>query len=70
MRNLRTLRKDSGLTQFSLAAATGIHRWRISHAELGLLKLESGEIAAIRKVLVAVARKNTTRVLAELETGG
>jgi predicted transcriptional regulator len=63
MRKLKTLRRDAGLTQYALAAVTGIHRWRISHAELGLVELTKDEIRAIRKVLLDVSRNNSARVL-------
>jgi len=65
MKNLRKLRRDSGLTQYALACATGIHRWRISHAELGMLKLTPTEIEAIRKVLVG-AIESKSRALEAL----
>jgi predicted transcriptional regulator len=66
MKNLRKHRRDAGLTQYALAHATGIHRWRISHAELGLLKLTAEEIASVSKTLVAVSRKKSARVLSDL----
>lgn len=66
MKNLRKLRRDAAMSQFALAKATTIHRWRISHAELGMLELTPIEVAAIRKVLVDVSRKKSARVLAEL----
>ena len=66
MRNLRELRKDAALTQRKLASAAGINHWRISHAELGHLRLNPGEIASIRKVLIDAARKKSARVLEAL----
>ena len=66
MRNLRKYRQDVALTQRDLARAAGIHRWRISHAELGHLRLNPSEIASIRKVLVDAARKKSARVLEAL----
>lgn len=58
MKNLKTLRKRAGLTQFALAQDTGIHRWRIAHCELGLIHLTRAEILQIRRVLVSRARRN------------
>jgi transcriptional regulator with XRE-family HTH domain len=66
MKNLKKLRRDSGLSQHALEKATGIHRWRISHAELGIVTLTSAESVLIRKVLLNVARKKSARVLREL----
>lgn len=66
MKNLKRLRRDAGLTQHTLAKATGIHRWRIAHSELGMAELTAAEIASIRKVLMEVSRKKSARVLAEL----
>jgi predicted transcriptional regulator len=63
MRQLKSLRRDSGLTQQKLAIATGLPRWRIAHAELGMIRLSSDELAAIRGVLVTVCSKRTERVL-------
>jgi transcriptional regulator with XRE-family HTH domain len=69
MRNLKKLRRDSGLTQYSLASATGIPRVKISHAELGIVKLTADEVASIRKVLLKVSQNNSARVLAALGDG-
>jgi predicted transcriptional regulator len=69
MKNLKQLRRDAALTQYGLAKATGIPRAKICHAELGIVALSSGEIALIRKILLKVARKNSARVLRELEPG-
>lgn len=66
MKHLRKHRQDVALTQRDLAKAAGINYWRISHAELGLLRLNPGEIASIRKVLVDAARKKSARVLEAL----
>jgi predicted transcriptional regulator len=63
LKNLRKLRRDAGLTQYRLAAATEIHRWRISHAELGLLQLTAEEVDLIRKVLIAASRQKSARLL-------
>jgi predicted transcriptional regulator len=65
MRNLKKLRRDAGLTQHELASATSIHRWRISHAELGMLKLTPNEVEAIRQVLATAIQKKS-RALAQL----
>jgi|GEM_PF-4960934 len=66
MRNLRELRKAVALTQRELARCTHIPYWRLSHAELGHLRLNPSEIAVIRKVLVDAARKKSARVLEAL----
>lgn len=66
MKNLKKLRRDSGLTQYGLAGATGIHRWRISHAELGLITLTPEEIDMVRRILVAESKKKSERVLSAL----
>lgn len=65
MKNLKKLRRDSGLTQYALANVSGIPRWRISHAELGILRLKPAEVEAIRKALVDAIEKKS-RALAEL----
>jgi transcriptional regulator with XRE-family HTH domain len=66
MKNLRALRRDAALTQYGLAKLTGIDRTKISHAELGVVRLSADEIARIRKVLIATSKKKLTR-LAQLE---
>jgi predicted transcriptional regulator len=66
MKNLRNNRRDAGLTQYALARATGIRRWRISHAELGLLKLTSDESSLVSKILVEISRRKSARVENEL----
>lgn len=63
MKQLKRLRRDAGLTQYALASATGIHRWRISHAELGILELTRPEVELIRRTLVEACRKRSARVL-------
>jgi transcriptional regulator with XRE-family HTH domain len=68
-RNLRQLRRDAGLTQYALAKATGIDRTKISHAELGVVKLTEDEFNRIRKVLLDLAREKSARVLKTLEPG-
>lgn len=70
MRHLKKLRRDSALTQYALAKATGIPRVKISHAELGIVTLTSGEVASIRKVLLEVSQKKSARVLAALAGEG
>jgi predicted transcriptional regulator len=63
MKQLKRLRRDAGLTQYWLASATGIKRWRISHAELGILELTLQEVELVRSALVEACRKRTARVL-------
>lgn len=69
MKNLKRLRKQAGITQFALARKTKIHRWRISHAEQGILDLAPDEVARIRGVLLDAARKKSADVLKELAPG-
>jgi len=69
MKSLRKLRRDAGLTQYRLAKLSGTPRVKICHAELGIVTLTAKEIARIRKVVLAVARKKSARVLAELSAG-
>jgi predicted transcriptional regulator len=69
MKHLKQLRRDAAVTQYALAKATGIPRVKISHAELGIVELNSEEVASIRKFLLKVARKKSARVLRELEPG-
>ena len=69
MRRLKNLRRDSGLTQHELALASGVARWRISHAEVGLLRLAPEEVNSIREALVTVCEKRSTRVLRSLGHG-
>jgi transcriptional regulator with XRE-family HTH domain len=57
MENLKRLRRDAGLTQHALAKEAGIHLWRISHAELGILTLAPEEVKSIRKLLADAIRK-------------
>ncbi|MGC2283671.1 MAG: helix-turn-helix transcriptional regulator [Candidatus Acidiferrum sp.] len=57
MKNLKKRRRAAGYTQYQLAAKTGIHRWRISHCELGLLKLTEQEQALIGKTLRGALEK-------------
>jgi predicted transcriptional regulator len=63
MKNLKSLRRDAGLTQHALAKRAGIHRWRIAHFEKGMTDLTNDEICAIRKVLLDVSANNSARVL-------
>ena len=65
--NLRKNRRDSGLTQYQLARITRIHRWRISHAELGLLTLTVTETNAVRDALLEASRKKSASVESELK---
>jgi transcriptional regulator with XRE-family HTH domain len=68
-KQLRQLRKDASFTQYSLANETHIDRTRISHAELGVVKLTADEIARIRRVLIATSKKKMARLaLLEAET--
>src|SRR5437899_2511945 len=53
MKKWARLRKRKRITQFSLAAESGVPRWRIAYAEVGYLKLRPEEMAAIRRVLTA-----------------
>lgn len=66
MKSLRKMRRALGLTQHALEAASGIARWKICHAELGLRQLTELEENVIRKVLVKV-RKKSERVLQAVE---
>ena len=66
-KHLRTLRRDAGLTQFALARRTGVPRWKIANAELGVRKLLPNEVEAIRKVLLDSAQKKSARVLGALD---
>jgi predicted transcriptional regulator len=63
VKNLKRLRRDAGLTQHALSKAAGIHRWRIAHAERGMIELTDDENQSIRKILLKVSRKNSARVL-------
>lgn len=67
MKNLRKIRKAVGVTQHQLAASSGVARWRICHAEVGIRPLTSAEEKKIRKVLVT-RRAKSSHVLQELET--
>lgn len=69
MKKLKQLWRDAGLSQHALAKATGLHRWRISHAELGMAELTPEEIATIRRVLLSACQKKSARVLGELAVG-
>jgi len=64
MKNLKKLRRDSGLSQHALAKAAGLHRWRISHAELGMADLSADEADAIRKVLAGELQKKSRSLAA------
>jgi predicted transcriptional regulator len=66
MKKLKVFRRESGLTQQELSAASGVVRWRISHAEVGLIRLTPEELNAIRNALVAACEKRSTRVLRSL----
>jgi len=66
MKNLRKLRRDAGLSQHALGAACGLPRWRIAHCEIGIIELKPDEVARIRKALLSVSQKKSSRVLAAL----
>lgn len=66
MKKLKALRRDSGLTQQQLANAAGVPRWRIAHAEVGIVKLTSEEMGLIRNALVFACRQRSARVLRSL----
>jgi transcriptional regulator with XRE-family HTH domain len=55
---LKKLRRAAGITQYALAAATGISRARISHFELGISKPTEQEHSLIKKVLSDRLRGN------------
>jgi predicted transcriptional regulator len=63
MKKLKVLRRDSGLTQQDLSAASGVVRWRIAHAEVGLIRLTSEELDSIRAALVTACEKRSARVM-------
>jgi predicted transcriptional regulator len=67
MKNLRKHRRDAGLSQHALGAACRIPRWRIAHSEVGIIELKPDEIARIRKVLLEVSQKKSSRVQAALD---
>lgn len=69
-KKLKALRRDAGLTQFGLARRTGIPRWKIANAELGVRKLMPAEVEAIRKVLLDSAQKKSARILGALDDPG
>jgi hypothetical protein len=69
-KKLKALRRDAGLTQFGLARGSGIPRWKIANAELGIRKLLPTEVEAIRKALVDSAQKKSARVLGALDDAG
>ena len=66
MNELKNLRRNCGLTQYELARRTRIHRWRISHAELGLLELTAAEVASVSAVLVKISSKRSARIASAL----
>lgn len=66
MKNLKKLRQEAGLTQHGLGALAKLPRWKIAHAEVGIVKLTPSEASAIRDVLMDACRKKSARVLAVL----
>jgi transcriptional regulator with XRE-family HTH domain len=67
MKKLRRLRTDAGVTQYKLAQATGISRTKISHAELGLSKLDNQQIDSIRRFLLGHVRERNQSIVDHLE---
>lgn len=60
--DLQSLRKLSGLSQFSVAQHSGVSRMRVSLAELGQIPLQSDEEAAVRRVLLSAIRERRDRL--------
>jgi DNA-binding XRE family transcriptional regulator len=58
-KKLKKLRRDAGLTQYGLAKATGIQRWRVAHAESGILTLTPEEVELVRKALLERVRQRS-----------
>lgn len=52
------MREAASLSQGRLAARAGIARWRITHAENGLLELHPAEVEALKKILLRAVREN------------
>lgn len=51
MKKLKVFRSERGLSQFALAAAAKLPRWRIAYIELGYSKPSASEVTAIAKAL-------------------
>lgn len=66
VRELVRERKDVGLTQFSLARASGVSRARISYAETGRLVLTEVELEKIRSAI----RRRAAKIAATLVPSG
>jgi predicted transcriptional regulator len=66
-KHLKKLRRDAGLTQYGLSRKTGIARWKIANAELGVRKLLPEEIESIRKVLLDSSQEKSARVIGALD---
>ena len=68
MKNLKGLRKASGLTQLRLSMRSGVSLSRIVKSELEGIELRPEEIAAIRRILAPELAKNIGLAL-EFQTG-
>jgi len=68
MKNLKTLRVASGLSQFALANRAGVNRVRISLAENGHVKLNDKEQSAIRRVLMEAIQKHARHLAGVIES--
>ena len=66
MVNLKPLRRDCGLSQYELARAAGLHRWKISHAELGIYEFTDAERKRVSKILLTAAREKNARLIRQL----
>lgn len=62
MRDLRSLREASGLSQFAAANRAGLDRTRLSLAENGHIKLNENEERAIRSVLVEAIQRRARHI--------
>jgi DNA-binding XRE family transcriptional regulator len=68
MNELKALREMAALSQAELAQRAGTLRWRIAHAENGLIELTPEELAAVRNVILESAQANAAHIAAALGT--
>ena len=64
--DLRTVRKEAGLSQYTIAQRAGISRMRLSLAECGEIELQPSEIDSIRKALGVEIEKRAGKLQSTL----
>jgi transcriptional regulator with XRE-family HTH domain len=62
MKNLKLLRQDLGLSQYELAGASEVPRWKIQLVEQQIGKFSQEDLEKIEKILLPAKQKKHAQV--------